>query len=167
MQMLIKDAARLQAENTLRTYWPSGRFPVDVAKIALSMGIRVHMADLPHNTSGMIIKHANDDATIYFDRHDSPQRQNFTCAHELGHFVERSTRSKPDEDFQFVDLRSKNRHDAHEFYANEFAANLLMPEAAVRQQHRVMRSTIELAEYFGVSLPAMKLRLSKLGLPAA
>ena len=52
--------------------------------------------------------------------------------------------------------------------ANNFAAELLMPEILVTEQARVTRGNISaLAERFGVSAPAMRVRVKRLGLVAA
>jgi Zn-dependent peptidase ImmA (M78 family) len=104
-------------------------------------------------------------AAIAVEARDAAVRQAFTCAHELGHYVERSERGgDPTQPFAFVDRRT-SASDIHEFYANEFAGNLLMPQEEVRRQIEENRlSAIELAGYFGVSLPAMSVRLRRLNL---
>jgi Zn-dependent peptidase ImmA (M78 family) len=85
-------------------------------------------------------------------------------AHEIGHFVKRAT--APDA-FEYVDRRdnlSATGTDPDEIYANEFAANLLMPEDWVRKYTENNRSPAELAIVFGVSAEAMNYRLQNLGL---
>lgn len=157
--MLVKEAAAQDAEATLSAYWQSGRFPVDPMSIAEAMGISVQEQPLPADTSGLIVKREHQDAEIILSRTDPKLRKVFTCAHELGHYVERTNRGS-DKEFGFVDKRTP-ANNVHEFYANEFAANLLMPASEVHRQARTL-DPIRMASYFNVSLPAMRVRLAKL-----
>jgi hypothetical protein len=101
----------------------------------------------------------------------SPGRRNFTIAHELGHWhLHRADGS--DVHTRFCrsddvggDVRAV-RDAAHiEREANRFAAALLMPEALVRDQAAQLRLHVSvLAERFGVSNLAMRVRLDSLGL---
>lgn len=162
--MLIKDVAAKEAESVLATHWGAS-FPVDPSAIAERLGVLVRRAPLPADTSGLIMKRQGEDAEILVERADSPMRQRFTVAHELGHFIERTVVQKtPDEDFGFIDRRQARVHDAHEFFANEFAANLLMPAVEVRRRYDHNPDAISLAAQFGVSTMALKTRLLKLGL---
>lgn len=67
------------------------------------MDISVHRRDLPEDTSGVIVKRLGQDAEILLEATDSQVRRNFTCAHEIGRYVERTSRGG-DEEFGFVDL---------------------------------------------------------------
>lgn len=163
MGTLIKDAAKEAAEQVLLDYWTPNLFPVDPALIAIRMGLKVFKAHLDPDTSGMILKVAGQPAEIYFSATEPPKRQNFTCAHELGHFVERSNRPNPDQEFEFVDRRN-GAVNAHEFYANEFAGNLLMPELDMRAEVVWGASVAELSERYGVSEHAVRVRMTKLGI---
>lgn len=164
--MLVKEVAADEAKAVLQSHW-NGSFPVDVDSIARSLGIRVSRASLPEGTSGMILKRPGLDAQIMVERSDAPLRQRFTTAHELGHFVERTVvQSTPDDDFGFVDRRNAKTSDLHEFFANEFAANLLMPRDEVQRCSNAQMSVIAMAARFGVSVIAMKFRLDRLGLLA-
>lgn len=161
---LVKEAAQEAAESVIDAYWSPGTFPVDPDVIARRMGISVTKARLPKDTSGFIRKVAGQDAQIFVDETDSAQRQRFTCAHELGHYVERTNlQPQPDEDFGFVDKRT-GMHDVHEYFANEFAGNLLAPQAAVARLIEQGWDAIRLAAHFGLSVPAMKTRMLKYGL---
>ncbi|RAX15987.1 ImmA/IrrE family metallo-endopeptidase [Pseudarthrobacter sp. AG30] len=163
MATLIKDKARADADRILDEFWSPSLFPVDPAQIALKMGLRVYQADLDPGTSGMILKLAGEPAEIYFASGESAQRQNFTCAHELGHFVERQYRERPDDEFEFVDRRN-GAVNAHEFYANEFAGNLLMPADDMRSEVWFGASDADLARRYGVSQHAVRVRRMKLGI---
>ncbi len=164
--MRVVDLARRDADDTRRSHW-GAILPVNPFEIATAMGVRIREAVLRDGISAMLIRDQGRDPEIVLAIGDSQQRQYFSCAHEIGHYVER-VRTDPNGDFAFVDYRD-NRHadDLHELYANEFAANLLMPAAAVRQlREREGLGAIALAQRFDVSLSAMQTRLRLLGLPA-
>lgn len=163
---LVSDAAREAAESVMESYWKPGLFPVDPDTIARRMGISVTKASLPEDTSGFIRKVSGQDAQIFLEAADSSQRQRFTCAHELGHYVERTqVQEKPDDDFGFVDKRTPAT-DIHEYFANEFAGNLLAPRSEVDRLTKQGWDAIRLAAHFGLSLAAMKTRMLKYGLLA-
>ncbi|WP_182359588.1 ImmA/IrrE family metallo-endopeptidase [Tomitella gaofuii] len=160
--MLIKDAARQAAEAALDTYLPR-KFPVDPFSIAREMDIDVQFAPLDDDTSGMIISEEGKRPRILLEITDAPTRQRFTCAHEIGHYVERTNRINAPRKFAFVDRRVPRHRDAHEFYADEFAGNLLMPANEVIRMADEGVHPIAMAEHFDVSLPAMRVRLKILG----
>lgn len=161
--MLIKDKAAQDAAEVLDTHWALG-FPVDPERIAEAIGMIVERRHLRDGTSGMLRVEQDASPEIYVDVNDVEQRQRFTIAHELGHYFERTTSGATD--FNFIDRRGAE-YDAHEFYADEFAANLLMPEREVRARVEAGDRLTKLAQYFGVSLPAAKLRLRRLNLQTA
>ncbi|OZE41419.1 MULTISPECIES: ImmA/IrrE family metallo-endopeptidase [unclassified Rhodococcus (in: high G+C Gram-positive bacteria)] len=161
--MLIKDMAKRDAEDVLRTYWNDEGFPVDPFVIAERMGIRAGRMELDDDTSGLIVARLETQSQIWVEIRDTRPRQRFTCAHELGHYVERTqTKSDLSKGFSFVDKRTSKR-DAHEFYADEFAGNLLMPEQRVLELEDRL-SLIRMAGYFDVSVPAMEVRLRRLNI---
>lgn len=89
-------------------------------------------------------------------------RRRFTIAHEIAHFLlHRDTSDR------FVDetfARREGRADAMEREADDFAAQLIMPEAYVRDAIKGgMHSLTDLAAMFQVSILAMKYRVKNLG----
>lgn len=157
---LIVDEARKNAESLLRDYWFPRVFPVDVEHIAWEMGIRTERTFLKEGVSGMIRSEPGTDPTIYVDESEIPTRQRFTIAHELGHYVERSNLGKTR--FAFIDERG-SKYDLHEFYADEFAGNLLMPhDDIMRMKNELGMSNIEIAARFGVSGAAVAKRLARI-----
>jgi Zn-dependent peptidase ImmA (M78 family) len=157
------DAAR-DADQVRRTAWGESAFPVDPVRIAKRLGIDVLVADLAPNTSGALVKRSGQDPVIFLNASDSPNRQRFTCAHEIGHFVRRA--DDPDQ-YEWVDLRGPLAAvgvDPEEIYANAFAASLLMPEDEVRRLHKENRPELFMAQYFDVSREAMQFRLLNLRL---
>lgn len=148
------------------------RPPVDVEKIVADLGARVEKVDLGDDCSGVLVR-CGDAAMIgiHWDHH--PNRQRFTIAHEVGHYllhdggtyVDRSTTAR----FRSHEAGSGTAREERE--ANQFAAALLMPSRWVRQEFS--RQTLdlgddlalnELCELFQVSAQAMMWRLKNLDL---
>ncbi|PLX97304.1 MAG: toxin [Desulfuromonas sp.] len=143
--------------------------PVDPVTIAKKLGIAVVQTKLPQQVSGAIIKERGKDAIIVLERSDSDQRKRFTCAHELGHFVDllEENNGKIDE-FEQIDLRDPESSvgiNPSEIFANQFAAALIMPKDAVVKLHNKNLSKGPMAAKLGVSPAAISFRLKNLGLP--
>lgn len=156
--MLMKDAARRDAEWLLREHW-DGTFPVDPVAIAEELGIEVIFGTLREGTSGAIIAEG-EDVQILISEDDPMGRQTFTCAHELGHYQER--RRARDPEYSFEDTRRPGEYDLHEFYADEFAGNLLMPERRFLDVYAHNIDERTLAAYFAVSPTAVRKRIARL-----
>ncbi len=95
------------------------------------------------------------------------ERMRWTIAHEYGHFL--LDRDKPGVDY----LATAARNPYSERFADAFAANFLMPAEGVRRQFEdaKMRSgdvnvgdVCRIADFYGVSLMAMTLRMEALRL---
>lgn len=162
----IRARARSNAEEILDQYW-DGNLPVDPVALARMAGTSVFTAQLGDDVFGMIIG-SGDSADIYLDQDQGMPRMRFTCAHELGHYVDHSMRGDTLVSSKgYVDKRSEEgRGTAPEIYANEFAASLLMPERNVQQDVKRGKSIAQMANTFQVSLSAMSWRLKHLGLEA-
>jgi Zn-dependent peptidase ImmA (M78 family) len=156
---LVIDSARDDAEATARDYSHPGVFPVDVEAIAARMGIRIEYTYLRDGVSGMIRSRPPNVPVIYVDAAENEARQRFTIAHELGHYVERINQGH--NDFAFIDERGRT-YDLHEFYADEFAGNLLMPAGEIDRLRARGKTNVEMAAHFGVSPPALNTRLNRL-----
>lgn len=100
----------------------------------------------------------------------SPGRRRFTIAHELGHWRMHATAGDAHARFCRSDdigaSAAQLKHVARlEREANRFAAALLMPELLVRELAAGTRLSVPLlARRFGVSVPAMQVRLQTLDL---
>lgn len=89
----------------------------------------------------------------------SSARDNFTIAHELGHYYLHKPANQ--KDFRFT-RRGSNRQ---EWEANWFAAEFLMPaDDFIEQAEKCGYDIYELARYFQVSPSAANVRLSALNL---
>lgn len=89
-------------------------------------------------------------------------RQRYTMSHELGHYVYHRHDKEKFKDSLF--FRKKGEKDTLEYKADEFAANILMPETFVEKAvNKGITSIDTLADMFGVSGQAMEKRLTELG----
>ena len=161
--------AERQANDLLHAAWrrDSDGFviPVDPFYIAQRFGITVASHPLEPDMSGMLVKRPTEDPVIYINATDSQVRRRFTCAHELGHYVARTT-GRSDDSFGYIDRRGPSAAhgtDPSEVYANQFAAELLMPHENVRRLAPELTDAA-LAVRFSVSLGAMRYRLVNLGI---
>lgn len=102
---------------------------------------------------------------IFYNAKARPERQRFTLAHELGHFVlHRDSHASFNCDKESI-YTGADTLKLIEREADEFASNLLMPGDLLRQRITGKRIDFhllrELAKEFGVSLEAMCIRLIK------
>lgn len=156
--MLVKDKARLDAKQVLEQSWTAG-LPVDPERVASYFDVTVSRLPLERGISGML-KVEPYSAEIFVNSDDVPARQRFTIAHELGHWYERTSRGLID--FNVIDYRSTENYNLHEFYADEFAASLLMPTRELNDALAEGLTIPLIAARFGVSVPAAKMRVERL-----
>lgn len=141
--------------------------PVDPVQLARSLGINVYSAKLENNLSGMIAKlDVDGDVNIFLNSEHAPVRQRFTCAHELGHYF--SNQQFPDAETRTYihrrDSLSACGTHGEEIFANQFAAELLMPADRVQELHGIGFDAMLMASRFHVSYDAMVNRLKNLRL---
>ena len=136
-------------------------FPVDIVDFAQKLGIEIKYENLENDVSGKIsIKEGH--YTITVEARHSPNRQRFTIAHEIAHYFLHKNLKENFEDVVFFRGGDTN---SIEFQANLFAGEILMPEEEFFKQIKSGKSKIEdLAEYFGVSTLAIRVRAKQLNL---
>ncbi|MDR0579793.1 MAG: ImmA/IrrE family metallo-endopeptidase [Campylobacteraceae bacterium] len=164
---MTKADAAILADKVLKTYWLPNDFPIDPAFIANKLGVKVSEVELPETFSGALTKKRDKDPYIIIRKDDHMNRKRFSCAHEIGHYVARVETNTLEAEYDYVDLRSDFSSigkDEDEIFANEFAANLLMPANAVKQLYKQDMSIIAMSRFFEVSNEAMSHRLTNLGL---
>lgn len=129
-----------------------GNLPIDPESFARKCGLEVRSEpELKELQLSGFLDCPNH--TILYNPFEPNYRIRFTIAHELGHYL--------------LGHGSSNRGNARsnmqtiEVQANRFAAELLMPEAAVRSNLGLSSSA--LCELFGVSPSALEYRLKNLG----
>ncbi|NGM62691.1 ImmA/IrrE family metallo-endopeptidase [Sphingobacterium sp. SGG-5] len=147
--------------------------PVEIENIVKVLKIDLVYYTFEEEISGVLVLNGSH-STIGVNQGHSGVRKRFTIAHELGHYI-----LHKDQGSMFMDkvLYRKNSDDYNvkdeklEREANYFAANLLMPEKAVRKLFAKSKNDFyddsniqDLAEKFEVSNSAMTYRLVNLGL---
>ena len=159
----LRRAATDIADAVFEEFWSQRALPVDPVVIARDMGVEVYSAQLGNDVFGMLIT-SPEGGQIYLDSDQPEKRHRFTAAHELGHWVDRSSRLDVN-DTASVDRRSdEDRGSPQEIFANEFAGNLLMPRRHLERLLQQNQSDLRIAETFGVSLSALAYRKRVLGL---
>ena len=101
---------------------------------------------------------------VVLQAREPPARQRFTLAHELGHWVCHVREGHEAPVYCRAADVAPTADRALEREANVFAAELLMPEPALRQEFARAASAAELASWFGVSEEAMSWRVYNIGL---
>ena len=146
-------------------------YSVKLGQIAKDLGVVIKVSSLGTGVSGQITKE-NGHYLIRVNRHEARERQRFTIAHELAHFLlhKQVIDSSPDGIKDNVLYRS-GKPERIEFEANRLAADIVMPMKLVKKAWQdefggiVTEGTIEsLAARFKVSKAAMEIRLSTLAL---
>lgn len=158
---------------------PEGLVPFPFERLVEQRGdIDIVMLDsMPAHVSGAIYFEAKRFMILVNTSKPEP-RQYFTIAHELGHYFLHDGWLRTHGDSGFVDFSNTTdgqgmllRADQpievdvqKELEANNFAAELLMPEDKVRAAWEVTKDIVACAEIFLVSASAMATRLEKLNL---
>lgn len=141
-------------------------FPVKVGSLATELGAIVKKATLQAGISGEI-KLVDGHVEIRVNRHDVLERQRFTLAHEIAHFLLHKDKIG-DGIIDDVLYRSK-LSDELESEANKLAAEIIMPWNLIQSRlatfgnPKITEQNIEtMALEAQVSKTAMKIRLGKL-----
>ena len=134
----------------------STRFLADYGLTYTSM---IFSPEHAKNVAGLIDIKNN---SIVVNANDSPQQQNYTIAHELGHFLLKHN-ELPDFEIQycvFMHNASAIEQNAMEQEANFFADNLLVPLHFLNfyLDHYPSLSDYQLAGVFGVPVELIKRR---------
>jgi len=154
----VTDARAYELRERYHAAFGGAELPVPVEAIAEDLlGLAVaERHDLA--VSGMLLP---AERKIFVNSKDVPARRRFTLAHEVGHWVCQCLEGKGVPVMCRAEDVSERTDRTLEREANVFAAELLMPEPAVRAE---FAHDGDLAERFGVSSEAMAWRLYNLGL---
>ena len=139
--------------------------PVKIGSLAKGLGLKVSASTLKAGISGEIRPDATTDAgfAIRINRHDAENRQRFTAAHDVAHYL--LHREQIGNGIVDDVLYRSNLSDYREAEANRLAADLLMPDHLIAdwldraRALGVVDIPLYLAERFEVSESAMKIRL--------
>lgn len=145
------------AERILSDLDPAAsQLPIDISNIIYSYGVKIEWAGLFKNKHGVYL--SGKPPIIICSRAISPQRARFTLAHELYHHL----------DYLLSPSHNKIRFYMPDFgterKANLFAGALLMPSEAVINLYRLGKSPRDMADIFGVSIAALRVRMAELGI---
>lgn len=168
-----KEVIKLTEDFIQQNNLNSSNFPLEMETLIEGLGIAVIKHDFDKDISGVLSINGIS-KSIGVNRTESPKRQRFTLAHELGHYILHQDKSNLFMDsilFRKASEGYTKKEEKIEKEANYFAANILMP--ATRIKHELYNMHIDfiededinkLAETFGVSVSAMTYRLINLGL---
>lgn len=149
--------------------------PVPVEELAEQVvGAVIRREPLEGRLSGMVYRGREGQAIIGVNSKHTSTRQRFTIAHELGHLLLHSEKHLHiDERFPIAHRSelSSSAVDDNEIEANEFAAELLMPQDILRQFVKDVHFDFadaddeeklrEIAESFQVSVQALNYRIAR------
>lgn len=142
---------------------------IDLARIAMGLGADLEPANLTADISGLFVIKDNK-PYIRYNNSESFERQRFTIAHELGHFI--LHKDSPifidkNEGVFYRNQESSTGAILKEREANAFAAAILMPQPFIKEEISMVPQNTNiidhLAKKFQVSAQAMSFRLSNLG----
>ncbi|HEU4716166.1 MAG TPA: ImmA/IrrE family metallo-endopeptidase [Candidatus Saccharimonadales bacterium] len=176
------EGVKAKAEEFLRTHNPQVLAPFPFADAAERLGDVdiVYVRDVDDTVSGAIY-YKDGRLKIVINVNKPLVRQNFTLAHEFGHYVlHRDWLDAHKEDglvdfAEYVDggaplfrrdtpVLTDEAAILREREANNFAAELLMPEDKLRELWDINPDIERAAEIFRVSKIAMAIRLERLGM---
>lgn len=155
----------------LNEFGDSNEIPINLNNLLKNIGISALPMDFTSleekiskgHILGLVLS-TDKDAVIYYSQNDTPNRQRFTIAHELGHIC---SHLKPDtNDYPYIDWRiEEEAENIDEKKANIFAGELLIPLHKLKEIYLSMNfpSSKELAAIFGISINVMEERLKHLG----
>jgi Zn-dependent peptidase ImmA (M78 family) len=133
--------------------------PIPVIDIAEANGVDVVFADF--GNAGERVAGFCDfkSAKLYVNAKDAVNRQTFTIAHELGHWIlHRDYFERNPNDYSILPrFQSVARSDPFEQEANDFAAKILVPKRLIQPVKDA--PVAELARIFAVSRMMMEIRL--------
>jgi Zn-dependent peptidase ImmA (M78 family) len=163
------------AEEAAKKYNPGSIAPFPYENlVAAHPDLEIYFTDLEDDAVSGVSLFESNKYTILVNSSKPETRQHFTLGHELGHYFLHKTVLQKEKGIIDGDafLDGPNmlyRQDTAaktqlELDANTFAASLLMPEDLLRRAWKAFGSIQECARIFRVSVVAMSLRLTKLGL---
>ena len=134
--------------------------PIRVGALAKALGLKVVVASLPLQVSGMLKPDDEGAYVIKVNRFEPKNRQRFTIAHEIAHFLlHRSLIANGVVDSALYRSKLSSRLEAE---ANRLAADILMPRPLIEREKDNAPGGVDLdcylAQKFEVSVPAMDIR---------
>lgn len=160
---IYSDDIITQITHTLLTDYRVFEGYTKVVKLAQALGVNILLTTFKDEHVAGMLKFENNEVNLYVNENQSANRQRFTIAHELGHYILHRDFVQSHKVSVFYRKDFDNYFDRIEEQANKFAATLLMPERAVKGLWDIYHSIDVLATILKVSKQAMYVRLVKLG----
>ncbi|TGN59057.1 ImmA/IrrE family metallo-endopeptidase [Paracoccus liaowanqingii] len=138
--------------------------PVPLGRIAQALGLQVLVSSLPAGVSGKIEK-TGDNFTIRLNRNESRERQRFTLAHEIAHFLLHKDILQRTGEIEDTVLYRSGQPQRIEFEANRLAADLIMPDEGIESDLRRLQTRFTeeafdaVASEWQVSKAALEIKL--------
>jgi Zn-dependent peptidase ImmA (M78 family) len=137
--------------------------PFDVEGVVNALGIEIKKENIKDDLSGVLRKSPESSKwEMLINAKHHPNRQRYTMAHELGHYCLHRHIQIEFEDRIFFRGGESNKE---EMQANSFASEVLMPDSDFRKMvHDGKNKIDDLAQEFGVSTLALRIRAKNLGM---
>lgn len=123
MRLVFKKAATLFRESR----GISSTEPLNLKSLLLKLNVVTYFEPLSNQFSGMAIKTSDDRRFMLVNTNKSKGHQHFTICHELYHLFEQ----KDFNSMMCITGKFLKKLDVQEYYADLFAANLLLPEDGI------------------------------------
>jgi len=140
-------------------------YQTDLLSLAENYNIKI-VADPFLKYDGVIEKKDDGTVVITYNNTTHPNRQRFTIAHELGHFISGHLNNSTTMFRDATKSFSLDNFDIYEVEANKAGAEILMPKDTL--EHLIYNKGItdidELSSLLGVSSLALHYRLKNLGM---
>lgn len=147
--------------------------PIPVQELVSHLNATIRYSPYEGSLSGMVHRRSDGTSVIGINSQHHQVRQRFTIAHEIAHLVLHTDEILHVDDRYLIGLRSdvsSAATDDSEIEANQFAAELLMPEELLIDDLQKLPNELEpeaaikqIAAKYEVSVQAMTIRLHALG----
>ena len=141
--------------------------PVDINNILQHLGINLLPYAFPEKVSAILLKENNMFVVGVNDKHH-PNRQRFSIAHEIGHYLLGHYRDVFVDTTEIAegrfDILDTIQNKVQEQEANYFAGELLIPTDMIKKDFVRIHNVEEIAKLYKVSKEALWVRLLKLKL---
>jgi len=163
--MAMSILAKANAKKLLKEYLIKDPAMLDLYAIAGYENLFIEERDL-FSCEGQLVVNAGMGIITIDDKITEKGQKKFTIAHELGHFFN-SGKKNGSYFCSGLDIRGIKQDITAEVDANDFAAELLMPEdwfVRFTKGRMIGKKLLsEIAEYFNISLSAAALRYAEIG----
>jgi Zn-dependent peptidase ImmA (M78 family) len=146
-------------------------FKSDIKNVIRELGGKIDKVKFNNKSiDGAIYVSGSDNFNIKLYDEIMEERQNFTLAHELGHYILHTNFGRKVDELKqqhenlqaVVFKRDENNHLEAE--ANYFAGSFLMPENEFREKWKLYQDNYVLSAEFNVSARAVRVRKQVLGI---